>query len=380
MRAATTMSALTEPLLQRHAENSALEGKTDGLASRLYREICCWESSEAQHLRGLIYLPVVAAGLTAAIFTGRTGVGIAAVGGAVSVGFGASQRFTRLRCAPMLLAAVAMAFSAWVGATIARENLLNTVAVLGIWGYALGAATALGPAVWWVCLQAVIALLISYAYPVGAQAAVERVVVVLVGGLVQTAVVMAVWRLRGEPLLDKSPPALPRLRIASMFHALSAHDSRGRYAARVGVVLALAGAVAHMANLPNGYWIPMTAAIVVKPDLHATLARGIARMAGTIAGAALATGFLSVVRPTPPILGVLLVFAVWACYTVQRVNYVAFAASLTTYVVLLLALLGLPGPTVAVNRLVATLLGGCLALFAHAAAVRVDQSVRQNLN
>lgn len=369
------MSALADPLSQQQTGAFNLQSKSASLAARLYRETCHWELSEARLLSGTIYLPVVAAGLAAALITGRLGVGVAAVGGAVSVGFGANQRFTRLRCMPMLLAAIAMAGSAWVGATIARENLLNTAAVLGVWGYALGAATALGPAMWWVCLQAVIALLISYAYPAGAQAAAERVALVLGGGLVQAAVVSIVWGIRGEKLFYRIAPvsAVPLLRWVDVPRALSVHDSRGRYATRVGVVLALAGAIAHLAKLPNGYWVPMTAAIVVKPDLHTTFARGIARLAGTLVGAAVATAFLAAVRPDPVTLAALIVVAVWKCYVVQKVNYVAFAASLTTYVVLLLALLGLPGPIVAAHRLLATLLGGCLALVAHAAAINVDE-------
>jgi uncharacterized membrane protein YccC len=42
-------------------------------------------------------------------------------------------------------------------------------------------------------------------------------------------------------------------------------------------------------GIQSGYWIPMTALLVQKPAVYDTLVRGLARVAGTIAGATVAT-------------------------------------------------------------------------------------------
>jgi uncharacterized membrane protein YccC len=52
------------------------------------------------------------------------------------------------------------------------------------------------------------------------------------------------------------------------------------------------------------------------------------------------------------------------------VNYAAFAACITAYVIFLLSLAGLPGREVAIHRAEATLIGGALAMLVHSLPVR----------
>jgi uncharacterized membrane protein YccC len=53
------------------------------------------------------------------------------------------------------------------------------------------------------------------------------------------------------------------------------------------------------------------------------------------------------------------------CYAFLRVNYAILSVGITTYVVLLFAIAGLPEPLVALHRAVAMLLGGVIALLPH---------------
>ena len=69
----------------------------------------------------------------------------------------------------------------------------------------------------------------------------------------------------------------------------------------------IAAALYRWLALPNGYWIPMTAAIVMKGTLRQTFQRGLARIIGTLAGAALATLIAATLRPDPWILAALVV-------------------------------------------------------------------------
>jgi uncharacterized membrane protein YccC len=127
--------------------------------------------------------------------------------------------------------------------------------------------------------------------------------------------------------------------------------------------------VSHAWGLPNGYWTPMTAVILLKPDRYETTLRILRRVLGTLAGAGVTTLVVALLRPDRPLLGVLLLLAVWGCFTLQRVNYALFAMCVTAYVVLLLSALGLPEPIVAWHRMLATLAGAAIALAAQLISV-----------
>jgi uncharacterized membrane protein YgaE (UPF0421/DUF939 family) len=103
----------------------------------------------------------------------------------------------------------------------------------------------------------------------------------------------------------------------------------------------------------------------MKGTLLQTFQRGLARILGTLAGAALATLIAATLRPDPWILAVLVVVFTGSCYLLIYVNYIAFAVCLTSYVVFLLALAGLPESAVIAHRSMNTILGGAIALAVH---------------
>ncbi|HUZ19931.1 MAG TPA: FUSC family protein [Acidimicrobiales bacterium] len=139
-----------------------------------------------------------------------------------------------------------------------------------------------------------------------------------------------------------------------------------RHAVRLAAVVPLAELLALHSPLQRGYWVPVTATIVLKPDFGATFLRGIARMLGTCLGVLLA-GLVGVAlhpseAATVIVLGAL---AVAACATFQ-VNYAIFTGFLTGVVVLLISLVTPGTLTTAIDRLVDTVVGGGLALVVYA--------------
>jgi len=115
-------------------------------------------------------------------------------------------------------------------------------------------------------------------------------------------------------------------------------------------------------HVRNGYWIPMTALLVLKPQWGHTLSRGIARMLGTVAGAGIAL-VLARLLPFPAwVLPTLVVASAWGCYALQAVNYAAFSAFITLYIVFLFRFGGFSDTQAAHIRLVNTVVGGSLAL------------------
>jgi uncharacterized membrane protein YccC len=119
--------------------------------------------------------------------------------------------------------------------------------------------------------------------------------------------------------------------------------------------------------IPHGVWIPMTAAIVLKPDFGGTLRFGLLRVAGTFAGLLLTT--LIVHYAMDGVVPTLLLMAALclAFRLLVQVNYGIGVAMLSGMLVLLLSFEGIaPGDAIQM-RLFGTLLGSVLALAAYLA-------------
>lgn len=185
----------------------------------------------------------------------------------------------------------------------------------------------------------------------------------------------AAWRTAG--LLASAPKSLahpgesieprrnrPFLRdaLTTLRANLSFDSTAFRHALRLAITVGLAQAVAMLLELPRGHWVPLTVAVMLKPDFHDTFAASLARVGGTALGAAGAIALAHFVGPgSAPSIAIILAFA-WAAYALAAVNAVVYAVCLTGYVVFLLALAGAPQNGVAAARILNTAIGGALAL------------------
>jgi len=147
--------------------------------------------------------------------------------------------------------------------------------------------------------------------------------------------------------------------------SLGPSSEAGRHALRLAVVTAIAEVIARAADLPHGYWAALTIFIVLRPDYSSTLYRGLQRAAGTVVGAGLgvATALLGRVSTTALLIGIGI--SLLAAFAVFTVNYLVYSVFLTDFVVVLLAMLGLPPDTTAVDRLIGTGIGTGLAILAY---------------
>lgn len=138
-----------------------------------------------------------------------------------------------------------------------------------------------------------------------------------------------------------------------------------RDAIRFSLVLGIAMVLARHFAADRGYWIPLTAAIVLKPDFQTTFVRGFARIGGTIVGAIIATLLLAALRNNASleIGGILVATAI--AYLTFFPNYAIFTVAITSFVVLVLHMRGLPGTTTIYARLLDTLGGGALAMVGY---------------
>lgn len=304
-------------------------------------------------------MPALALILAAGLLTHNPRAALVATMGGLSVGFGAFQQFTRHRSAPMLLAALGMALSTGVGSGISGHET-GLVLVSAVWAAGCAWLTAFGPGASWIVLQWSIALFVASAYPADLVGAAGRAGVMLLGGLLQLTVVSGLWRLSASLPPRRLGNVHAYLRLARRM--LPAAHAALPYVIAAAVAVTLATLLEHSLDLSNGYWAPMTALVVIRPGIGPTWSRVLHRTSGTIIGAGLATLAAALLRPSELQTALLVLVFAYAAYVLRASYYALFTIAITGYVVLLLALGGLPEPMSALHRVLATALGAAISL------------------
>jgi len=175
---------------------------------------------------------------------------------------------------------------------------------------------------------------------------------------------------RGELRLDEHDARLPRaMRPRNPLSILRANlrlsSIACRHALRCGICLAIAVSGETMVGMSHGFWIPMTTAIVLKPDFAGTLSFGVLRVIGTLLGLVLATALVHFALG-----GQWERIAVFAllCFGFRQLTTVHYGIGvmlLTALIVLLLTFEGVaPGDTMSARAL-GTSIGSALALLAY---------------
>lgn len=156
-------------------------------------------------------------------------------------------------------------------------------------------------------------------------------------------------------------------RLAKLQANLSLNSTVFRHALRLALCLGAGDALGRAVSLQRPYWIPMTIAIVLKPDFTTTLSRGVLRIAGTLAGLAFATVMFHFVHTSPfsdiALMGVFMFLLRW----IGPANYGIFVMALSALVVLLAAMTGVAPKDVIAARAVNTAIGGLMAMIVYAA-------------
>ena len=136
----------------------------------------------------------------------------------------------------------------------------------------------------------------------------------------------------------------------------------------VAVSVALGHATAQAIGLPRDYWVMLTILAAFRPEFAATFEFATMRGIGTFVGAAIAF-VLTLAVTNVWILATVTVVAASITFAVRAVNFALYAIFLTIFLICLLALAYHGGPTLAVARVVDTVIG---ALFAIAAGLSLS--------
>lgn len=178
----------------------------------------------------------------------------------------------------------------------------------------------------------------------------------------------AAARLSGDPAPGR-PKEPWRLRFTGWRARLMANLSFGsgyfRHAVRLAVCVGIGETVGLSLRLPRSYWLPMTIAIVLKPDFTATFSRGILRIGGTLAGLLVATVLFHFLHTgVGSDIALLAVFA-FLLRWIGPANYGIFVIMVSSLVVLLIATTGVDPKATIAARGINTLIGGGIALAAY---------------
>ncbi|TPG10775.1 FUSC family protein [Rhodanobacter glycinis] len=177
---------------------------------------------------------------------------------------------------------------------------------------------------------------------------------------------------RGELRASAAETRLPQsLRSSATWATLRAsltpRSVAFRHAVRMAVCLSAALWISRLLQLPHGYWLPMTAAIVLRPDFAATFNFGLQRVLGTVLGLVLTTVLLHITPDEPWAHLALMAVLCMAFRYLATAHYGIAVAALTGTVVILLSFEGVnPGLAVS-DRVINTALGCGMALLAYVA-------------
>ena len=320
----------------------------------------------------LIFVLPIALCLCVGLAVGHQAAGMIAAGGAMTIGFGAKQDIDDSELLPMIFGTLGISFSTFVGMVVGHENYL-LVGMAALWGFGYGMLSTREAGYGWVGQQCVVMLVVGSAFPASAEASAQRSLLVLAGGALQVLSSSLLLRLFGKlrehlrQLTNYIRAEQMELRRAMQNAAASWKDGQFEstalpYSFRLAITLAVSTLIYREMHFDSGYWIPMTALLVLRPGLADTASRAIARTLGTVAGAWLISIFVAHFTPSPVALVAFTLLFAWLSYGTLNVNYALFAVFLTGYIVFLLSLAKIPQDVIAHRRALCTAIGGSLAL------------------
>jgi len=211
--------------------------------------------------------------------------------------------------------------------------------------------------------------LIAGAYPLSWKDALLRSTLILAGCLLQTFLFfiedsyLSRW---GAPRRHTTPHPVWKNSLAVVRKHFSLDSDVFQHALRLAFCIFISQFFCRTLLSHNSYWLPLTVAIVLRPDFDQAFSRVLARMVGTVIGAVLTTVIVIWLKPDGITLAFLTLPCVWLCFSSFKANYILYSVCITAYVVFMLSFIGLPEMSVLINRLIATLSGGFLALLVYA--------------
>ncbi len=140
-----------------------------------------------------------------------------------------------------------------------------------------------------------------------------------------------------------------------------------RHAIRLSVTAALAVAAARYSGLEHGYWMPLAAVVVLRPETAHTYTRCAGRIAGLGVGIIVASAITLVWQPGPIGSAICALLFVGLAYGVAQFGYLPVGAAVGAIVMFAVGVSASAPWSGDTDRLFAMMIGGALAVMAHVA-------------
>lgn len=183
------------------------------------------------------------------------------------------------------------------------------------------------------------------------------------GGIVQ----LLVWlvaiamhspqALRAQPV--ESEPVLSRLKQWD-----PVHQHFLRHALRLSIALAVGTVLANQLQWPHPYWIPMTIAIMSKPDASGTATRVVERILGTFLGVGVALVLVGVFGDGGILVPIYAAAGVAVLLAFQNAKYAIAVTGMTVLIMTMMTYVGDPILQTASFRVLATSVAGVISVIA----------------
>ncbi|MFY9917028.1 MAG: FUSC family protein [Mycobacterium sp.] len=136
-----------------------------------------------------------------------------------------------------------------------------------------------------------------------------------------------------------------------------------RHAVRLAGAAASGTAIARFADVPAGYWIPLTVLLVMRPETAHTYTRCVGRVAGICAGVVVASALTLLWEPSGLAAAILAVMFLGITYVVSTFGHIAVTAAFGATIVFLLDITNASSSVS--DLLFAVVIGGALAVLFH---------------
>ena len=182
------------------------------------------------------------------------------------------------------------------------------------------------------------------------------------GGLIQIALWAIVILVHDRQALAQRTPVESWVRRLRSGGTGDSHFLR--HAIRLSIALLLGSMIANHMSWPHPYWIPMTIAIMSKPDSHGTATRILERILGTLLGVGLAVFFVSLIGEGEAIIPIYAGVGVFVLLAFQSAKYAITVAGMTFTVMTMMTLLGDPILETSGLRVLMTVIAGVITALA----------------
>lgn len=253
--------------------------------------------------------------------------------------------------------------------TLIGNDVLLSIVLLFLLAFAGGMLSAFGEVAGQIGFVITLIFAVALGQAGNFDAASERFFAFLVGGAFSLLLTLALWhfnRRTGSAIDDTDAQKAieeetKRNPLRGLWEQMTFRSIIFRHAMRLAVAATIAIAVYKFFRVEHGYWLIITALVIVKPIFADTRKRAVERVLGSVAGGIIAVIIAATVQNIVALDVLLFVFSLLA-FSHVRTNYGFYALFLTPFVVLMIDTV-VPGDwQIAFVRILDTLIGGAIAL------------------